>query len=133
MPTEETWAVPSKYLIHFSTSLKTLKKAAIKKAPTAKRAVFKMSYTLTFGDALSALKTGHKVCRKGWNGKKMWILLVSGTESVKTKRGSPYAKAGVAETAIGAHIDMMPAQGIMQPGWLASQADMLATDWSIIQ
>lgn len=101
------------------------------------KADFDASYQATnqmdFSAALFVMKAGAKIARKGWNGKKMWIILVPGTAKVKTKRGSPYAKAGVAETAIGSHIDMMTAQGIMQPGWLASQPDMLATDWAIVQ
>jgi len=33
---------------------------------------------------------------------------------------------------INPHIDMFTADGSMQPGWLASQADMLATDWCVV-
>ncbi len=29
-------------------------------------------------------------------------------------------------------IGMKTAQGTMQPGWLASQADMLASDWEVV-
>lgn len=34
---------------------------------------------------------------------------------------------------INGHIDMKTATGEMQPGWLASQTDMLATDWQVIE
>ena len=33
---------------------------------------------LTFGQALEALKEGKRVARTGWNGKGMWIVLMSG-------------------------------------------------------
>ena len=42
-------------------------------------------------------------------------------------------------TMHGASLDMQPcvgmrtAQGVMQPGWLASQADMLSEDWELVQ
>lgn len=31
-----------------------------------------------------------------------------------------------------AHIVMFTAHGMHQPGWLASQADMLAEDWMVV-
>jgi hypothetical protein len=30
-------------------------------------------------------------------------------------------------------IGMKTADGVMQPGWLASQADMLADDWEVVE
>lgn len=98
-------------------------------------------FGLTFSQALEYLKAGHKVAREGWNGKGMWIILVNGTQP-SLKPGSPYAEAlgeygdsehGVVEQIkINAHIDMFTAQGDMQPGWLASQSDMLSDDWGIV-
>lgn len=106
---------------------------------------FDMAYgpldRLSFGDALHFLKDGKKLARAGWNGKGMWIMLVPGTEGVELRPGSPYAKAlkdyvttdgFMEQVAIGSHIDMFTAQGIMQPGWLASQPDMLANDWGLV-
>ena len=87
-----------------------------------------------FGEALEALKKGYKVARAGWNGKGMWLILVPGTKSVRPVAGTPYSRAGItAEVNIEPHIDMFTAQGNMQPGWLASQADMLAEDWQVVQ
>jgi hypothetical protein len=47
---------------------------------------------------------------------------------------TPYAAAlGDGTTCtINPHIDMFTATGEMQPGWLASQTDMLANDWQIV-
>ncbi len=70
---------------------------------------------LTFGEATEAMKDGHKVCRKGWNGKNMWIAIQMPDEH--SKMTQPY-------------IYMFTAQGDLIP-WLASQADMLAVDWMI--
>ncbi len=85
---------------------------------------------LTFGDAIEEIKAGHKCWRDGWNGKGMWIILVPGSPSFRPVAGTPYSKAGITEpTNINPHIDMLTASGEMQPGWLASQTDMLAEDW----
>jgi len=95
---------------------------------------------LSFGDALHFLKDGCQLSRAGWNGKGMWIMLVPGSKPSITP-GSPYARVlgeyaasdGIIDQIeIGPHIDMFTAQGVMQPGWLASQPDMLANDWCIV-
>lgn len=91
---------------------------------------------LNFGQAIEALKSGKKVSRAGWNGKGMWLVLVPGTPSVTPTEGSPYHKAGITSCEILPHIDMWTtnAEGrrAMLPGWLASQSDMLAEDWSLV-
>jgi hypothetical protein len=88
---------------------------------------------LSFGLALEALKRGKKIAREGWNGKGMWLMYVPGRDFVQPTPGTPYQQAGLNRPiTIGSHIDMFTAQGIMQPGWLASQADMLADDWVIV-
>ena len=90
-------------------------------------------YGLTFGEAIEALMIGEKLQRKGWNGKGMWLILVPGSPSIRPVAGTPYSNAGITEpTNICPHIDMFTANGEMQPGWLASQADMLAEDWQVV-
>ena len=85
---------------------------------------------MNFGQAIEELKAGRKCWREGWNGKGMWLIFVPGSPSVRPVAGTPYSKAGITEpTNINAHIDMFTADGDMQPGWLASQSDMLAEDW----
>lgn len=93
---------------------------------------------MTFGLAIEALRAGKKVARAGWNGKGMWLVLVPGTPSAQLKPGTPYADAlGATHCEILPHIDMwtVNAEGrrAMLPGWLASQSDMLAEDWSIVE
>lgn len=92
---------------------------------------------LSFGLAIEALKKGFKVARAGWNGKGMWLVLVPGTPLAQLREGTPYHNAlGLAECEILPHIDMwtINASGrrAMLPGWLASQSDMLADDWAIV-
>ena len=102
--------------------------------------VFERSYKpmdgMTFGLALEALKKGHKVARKGWNGKGMWLVLVPGTPVIYPTPDTPYGKAGVTECEILPHIDMWTTNAhgrrAMLPGWLASQTDMLSEDWEVI-
>ena len=77
--------------------------------------------TYDFGTAINFLKDGLKVARKGWNGKGMWICLIPhGNNSWK---GYPMQHC----------IGMKTADGNMQPGWVASQTDMLAEDWVIVE
>ena len=93
---------------------------------------------MNFGQAIEALKSGGKVARDGWNGKGMFLVYVPGTPDCPLRAGTPYAAAlcdggtGQTHVSINPHIDMMTATGEMQPGWLASQTDMLAEDWTVV-
>ena len=63
---------------------------------------------------------------------RMWLVYVPGSE-VEVREGTPYWNAGLrGKIKIDGHIDMYTAQGTMQPGWLASQADMQAEDWVVV-
>ena len=85
----------------------------------------------TFGDALSLLKAGKKVARSGWNGRNMFVFLVSGS-TFKVSR-APLLGIYPEGTEINyhAHIDMRTADGQIVP-WLASQTDVLAEDWEVV-
>ena len=87
---------------------------------------------MDFSQALIQLKASQKIARSGWNGKGMWLVLVRGSDNVTVADGTPYHEAGLGTVSIDSHIDMYTAEGTMQPGWLASQADMLANDWEIV-
>ncbi len=99
--------------------------------------VFEASYqpttALSFGAAIIALESGQKVARSGWNGKGMFLVLQPATVDAKLREGSVYEQALSSNICtINAHIDMKTATGEMQPGWLASQSDMLSNDWYIV-
>lgn len=79
---------------------------------------------MDFADALRALKRGERVAREGWNGKGMWIVIIHPGNAMFTKFGEGLPM----QPCIG----MRTAGGVMQPGWLASQADLLAEDWRIV-
>jgi hypothetical protein len=88
---------------------------------------------MTFGEALEHLKNGDRVARAGWNGKNMWlaymppVTIPEGMVNGRTKKFVP-----VGDLVVGGYVVMWTAAGVWQPGWLASQADMLADDWSVV-
>lgn len=90
---------------------------------------------MNFGHALEAMKLGSKVARSGWNGKGMFVYLVNG--SIVNQLHGEAAKhigqpaEGSAQN-ICSHIDMKAADGSIVVGWLTSQTDMLAEDWTIV-
>jgi hypothetical protein len=69
-----------------------------------------------FGVAIHNLKGGNKVQREGWNGPGQYLELQVPDEN--SKMTLPY-------------IYIKTVQGDLVP-WLASQTDMLATDWRIV-
>lgn len=102
--------------------------------------VFEKAYRLcdgmTFGLAIEALKKGHKVTRKGWNGKNMFLWLKPAATVKAEWCKDPMLKALAEENggeieALGT-ICMFTAQKQILSGWLASQTDMLAEDWEIV-
>lgn len=111
--------------------------------------VFERAYKpivgMTFGLALEALKKGHKVARSGWNGKGMWLSLsadnLGGDPVVRyvdhdkfwSKNNSDFAfdQGGCAKVL--PCITMKTADNCILMGWLASQSDMLSSDWEIVQ
>lgn len=90
-----------------------------------------MPETMSFSDALDYIKSGERVARAGWNGKGMFLFLVPG--STFTVNRPPLLGIYPEGTEINyhAHIDMKTAQGYVVP-WLASQADLLSDDWTIV-
>lgn len=95
---------------------------------------------MNFGQAIEELNSGAMMQRAGWNGKGMFIYKTVGNtvekdfipnfkslpDSVKeflTEKGD--------DVVFHSSITMYTAQGEMQPGWLASQADILADDWQL--
>ena len=87
---------------------------------------------LPFGLAVEAMKKGKKVARVGWNGKGMFVFLVQGS-TFKVSRAplNQFYEEGT-EVNYCPHIDMKTADNKIVP-WLASQTDVLADDWYIIE
>ena len=96
--------------------------------------VFENAYRETdgmnFGLALEACKMGERIARKGWNGKNMYVFLAHEPDFNTDADLSMYDGL---EVEVGDVLAMKTAQETFQLGWLASQADMLADDWYIVE
>ena len=87
-----------------------------------------------FGSAIVFLKAGARVARKGWNGKNMSIAYQNGyPEGIPCNANT--AKAwGMKEGDLfkcRPYLQMKCADGTFQM-WVASQSDILAEDWYIV-
>ncbi len=72
---------------------------------------------MNFGEALAELKAGGKVARRGWNGKGMWLEMQR--PDTFSKMTLPYV--------------FMKTVDDQRVPWLASQTDMLAEDWGVVE
>lgn len=81
---------------------------------------------MNFGEALEALKKGKKVIREGWNGNGIFIKLHSILADEECTQ--PYI---VIDTT-GLRSENAAAKRGIVP-WLASQTDLLAEDWAIME
>ena len=95
---------------------------------------------MTFGMAIEAMKRGAKVSRKGWNGKSMWLCVpfCDGPKEVHAigiwgKPNFKYAEQNGGTVKVMPYVTMKTADGAIVMGWLASQTDMLAEDWEIVE
>lgn len=83
---------------------------------------------MSFGLAVEALRKGYKVARAGWNGKGMWLSYL---DPYLNHQFTLIEKNG-AEGTFSPYIGMKTADNKYVP-WLASQTDILADDWQIIE
>lgn len=103
--------------------------------------VFEEAHHLTdsmpFGLAIESMRKGLKVARKGWNGKGICVFIVN--------EASGFKQVGfdgeICDVRLGEHIaidttglqtDNPDAPKSVVP-WLASQTDMLAEDWQVVE
>jgi len=81
---------------------------------------------MNFGQAIEKLKEGKKVARKGWNGKGIFIELQVPDKHSKMTQPYIYIDTLGLQTA-------NPNAPKGRVPWLASQTDMLAEDWEVLQ
>lgn len=87
------------------------------------------NFGISFGLAIEAAKKGHKIARRGWNGKNQYIELAHSISYV-----SPDLRViNCNHKCIGNKAFAFVGTSGVQMGWLASQADMLADDWYIVE
>ena len=84
---------------------------------------------MSFGQAIEAAKQGNKIARAGWNGKKQYVELAY-CISYKNSAGEV---VNVNHCNIGNKALAFVGTSGVQLGWLASQADMLADDWYVVE
>jgi hypothetical protein len=83
---------------------------------------------MTFGEAIEAMKQGKKVQRQGWNGKGQYIELATNVSYVNTDG----EVVNVNHDQMGNKAVAFVGTSGVQLGWLASQADMLSSDWVML-
>ncbi len=85
---------------------------------------YQESGKMSFGHAIEALKRGYRVSRSGWNGKGMWLSMVSHdlADKVSFQYGALKPLPWIGMKTVSE--EFVP--------WLASQSDMLANDWCIV-
>ena len=71
---------------------------------------------MNFEGALTEIKRGKLLTRRGWNGKNQWVALQTPDEN--SKMTLPYLYINTVES------NFVP--------WLASQTDLLAEDWEMV-
>lgn len=76
-----------------------------------------MQQQISFSEALTELKLGKRLSRTNWNGKGQFIQLQSPDDNSKMSRAYLYI------TTVDAH----------KVPWVASQTDLLAEDWFIVE
>lgn len=95
---------------------------------------------MNFGQAIAVMKRGMRVARAGWNGKRMWLALVYVGDVTQVPLPAPDPGRGALPYVVGLlpngvrqlpWIGMKTADDGFVP-WLASQTDMLAEDWCVV-
>ena len=99
---------------------------------------YRETSAMSFGLAVEAMKKGKRVARAGWNGKGMWLSYSPGAPALPydkfwSKANCEYAYENGGSAEVLPCITMKTATGEILMGWLASQTDMLADDWLIVE
>ena len=78
---------------------------------------------MNFGEALTGLKAGKAMARRGWNGKGIFIKAQFPDENSKMTAPIYIDSSGLQTSNPDAPKNCVP--------WLASQTDMFAEDWEV--
>ncbi len=101
------------------------------------RAILSTGINLIFGQAVEALKCGKKVARTGWNGKGMWLRFID-YQPCNQAGFNEYGDEIKVYDELDSKIELLPWIGMKTADekfvpWLASQTDILAEDWQIVE
>lgn len=96
---------------------------------------YRPTNAMSFGLAIEAAKKGKKIARLGWNGKGMWVVYRTGyPDGIPCNKNTADA-VGIPEGSlfkVRPYLQMKCVDGSFQM-WLASQSDILADDWYIVE
>lgn len=127
-------SVPGDWAMLYPSGYKSVSPAKAFEEGYAPLRIHKSEF-LTIGWAVKQLHNGSRVRRVGWNGKGMWLALITGAQwdmprdlDLKLSIQNQEAKGGYAYR--GPFVAMRAADGMLVP-WLCSQSDLLAADWEI--
>lgn len=101
------------------------------------KTVVPVKTNLTFGQALEELKNNRFINRAGWNGRHMYLWMLPATRVPAEWCKEPHLKLLADDS--GGHMDCLPsirmktADNKVLTGWLASQTDMFAEDWQVVE
>ena len=90
---------------------------------------YRLTDSMNFGLAIEAAKKGKKIARSNWNGKNQYVFLARNVEFTTDADMSAFEDKDVAVHDL---LVIKTSQDIFQPGWLATQSDILADDWFIV-
>ena len=95
---------------------------------------------MNIGQAVTAMKNGSKCTREGWDNPDMFVVYMSpmslpaystqGTDRKVNDRTAKWIGEDTPLESLG-YFAMFTADKKWQPGWQASQADLLANDWAV--
>jgi hypothetical protein len=90
---------------------------------------------MDFGKALEALKQGKRVARAGWNGKGMWLAYQKAYPDGIAINANTAEATGLPQGTVCKFLPylMMKTVDNSFVPWLASQTDVLAEDWSVVE
>jgi len=81
--------------------------------------------TFGFDEAIKYLKRGMRLARKGWNGKGMYVFVGHGSDLTNCLSMGRFECIS--------SLCLKTAQNKLCVGWVASQEDMLAEDWTFVE
>ena len=84
---------------------------------------------MDYGDAIRIVKTSGSVRRVGWKENGMFVFMMDRKHGA---RENMLTKPDNIRRNIMPCIAIVTAAGEVQPGWVASQPDMIANDWEIV-
>lgn len=94
---------------------------------------------MRFGEVIEHARNGKKIARHGWNGRGMYVYMTKGrlVPTDEWVAGMPSQELTEVEKEKGyvnilPHLDMKTAQDTRIIGWSATQTDMLAFDWYVL-